>query len=363
MGSRVAIMAWQRDPQNPGKYIWVVANPGATVSRINPNLSPSNHGLSRRVYRGPSLVTSGSSSSANPQPPAEMSTSGGKEREVTPPTPRESPEPPEPPKSSKGKRAASPDLASLAFKEGSKVPSSRRNVGPRPVPVPCWVLRQQRLMILKLTGKGSGRHWELVQQKIDGEFRSIVSIDEVLPVVAQAWLSWIENYGQEKWGISDDTINTWRNLERSAGAVNIYKHKDLRVHKTNTDGNCGYHAIQIALMDLSVGEWMTIQEMRNRVGDFVTQEQFEIMQKACDDDERVYLSEKATLKSYQDAIRNGYKVEGEKGKNNVWIDDNAFEIIAEKIGVRLLIWNFTGDVKGMEGPEKRRAEFIAAGNY
>ena len=218
-------------------------------------------------------------------------------------------------------------------------------------------------MILKLTGKDSGTHWELVQQKIDGEFRSIVSIDEVLPVVAQAWLPWIENYGQEKWGISDETIKTWRDLEASAGAVNIYKHTKLHVHETDLDGNCGYNAIEIALKDLSVDELMTIQDLRDRVAMLVSQDHFNSEQILNDDPEKKYLSDKATLKDYQDAIRHGYVVKDGDDRKNVWIDHAALEIIAEKIGVRLLIWNFTEDVKTMKGPEKRRAEFIAAGNY
>ena len=131
-------MVWVRDRKNPKKDTWVVGVPPSGVPPGNKSRLqlPS---IRRSAVSGPRSSTLSRPRSGvglvNSHGPEEMSKSEGKKREVTPPTP---PESPEPSKSSTGKRAASPDLASLAFVGEEFVPFSKRNAGPRlPRAVPC----------------------------------------------------------------------------------------------------------------------------------------------------------------------------------------------------------------------------------
>jgi len=352
-------MGWERDPKNPNKHMWVVrevpsGNKSSNSSKKGPLILPSacrsagsghQSSILRRPPSGVGVV--------NSRGPAEMSTSKGKEREVTPPTPTESPEPSEPPKSSKGKREASPDLASLAFEGQKFVPISKRTAGARVVP--CWVRQPSnhyhlnKVVILKLTGKGRGTHWTLVKQKQNsgGEFQSILDIDRIIPVVAITWLDWLNSIGKEQWGLSDETCKIWSDLALSAGGVSINKHPNITVVETRKDGNCGYHALEMIMEELPEDERMTIAQMRERISGLVTQLHFDLAKTEYkEEDLPEYLN--GTLEKYQIAIREG----------SVWIDYFGIHNILEKCGLRAFIWSDCGDVKKMKpGVEKERRRF------
>ena len=334
-------MVWVPDPKNPKGQIWLdSAAAGIPVQKV--------HVIGPWMSAGPACV-------ANPQPSVEMSTSKGKERAKTPPTPTELPEPPEPPKSStspKTKRELSPDLASLAFVGGSKVPLLKRRAGAhvaRTVKQPSNHYHLNKVVILKLTGKGRGTHWTLVQQKQNsgGEFQSILDIDHIIPVVATTWLDWLNAIGKEQWGLSDETCNIWRNLALSAGGVNINKHPNITVVETRKDGNCGYHALEMIMQELPEDERMTIAQMRERISGLVTQLHFDLEKTEYkEEDLPEYLN--GTLKKYQIAIREG----------SVWIDHFGIHNILEKCGLRAFIWSDCGDVKKMKpSVEKERRKF------
>ena len=183
-------------------------------------------------------------------------------------------------------------------------------------------------------------------------------------MVAKSWWHWLEKYGQEKWGISEETYEKWSNLADGAGEVKMYTHPSIKVHETTKDGNCGYDALRIAMQELPEDERMSIQDMRNRVGDLVTQEHFETMQIACDDDEKAYLSKEATLKDYQDAIREGYLVDGKRHRKQVWIDAFAINTLLLECGIRAFIWSKSQNVKRLKFPlVRQKAMFYAFGDF
>jgi len=342
-------MVWVPDPKNSKKMIWKKgeAVPGSVPKRLPsvrgsvPVRLPSRGGGG--VLRPPRGL------------PQLLSNSQGKESEISLPPPTGSPEPPELPQSStssNGKRAASPEFDSLAYEGGSKIPISKRTAGAR---VARMVQRHNnhfhsnKVVILKLTGKGKGTHWTLVQQKqtSGGEFQSISDIDHIIPVVATTWLDWLNAIGKEQWGLSDETCNIWHDLALSAGGVNINKHPNIRVVETSRDGNCGYHALEMIMEELPEDERMTIEEMRDRISGFVTQLHFDLEKTEYkEEDLPEYMN--GTLEKYQKAIREG----------SVWIDYFGIHEILEKCGLRALIWSDCGNVKKMkQGVEKLRRTF------
>ena len=363
-------MVWVPDPKNPKNKIWTkgqdvpgseIRLPSARVHRGVGRVLPS-----ARVHRGvgrvlPSACVHRGVGGVLPSPRGLSqlpSSSKGKERENTPPTPTWSPEPPELPQSStssNGKRAASPELDSLAYEGGSKIPISKRTAGARVARMDQRHdnhFHSNKVVILKLTGKGKGTHWTLVQQKqtSGGEFQSISDIDHIIPVVATTWLDWLKAIGKQQWGLSDETCNILHDLADlalSAGGVNINKHPNIRVVETRRDGNCGYHALEMIMQELPEDERMTTAQMRERISGLVTQLHFDLEKtEYAEEDLPEYLN--GTLEKYQSAIREG----------SVWIDGFGIHNILEKCGLRAFIWSDCGDVKKMkQGVEKLRGMY------
>lgn len=341
---------WVPDPKNPKNTIWTKgeedpANPAIRLPSAHKKLQvrlPSAHG--KVQVRLPSCVSRGLS----PLP----SNSKGKERKTKPPNPTKSPEPPEPPQSSNGKRAASPEYDSLAYEGGSKIPISKRKAGARVARMDQRHVNHfhsNQVVILKLTGKGQGTHWTLVQQKqtSGGDFQSISDIDHIIPVVAKTWLDWLNAHGKQQWGLSDYTSDTWDVLARAAGEVKINTHPNIRVVATRRDGNCGYHALEMIMQELPEDERMTIAEMRERISGLVTQHHFNLLKTEYMEKD---LPENMNggLEKYQKAIREG----------SVWIDAFGIHNILEKCGLRAFVWSNCGDVKEMEeGVARKRATF------